>query len=74
MTPEVEELLRAAVAEKKSADSVFTREDGKPIKDFRGAEESMCPCWNEPIGVREVWGAPSRGEVRMWWRPQNTLG
>jgi hypothetical protein len=19
----------------------------------------MCPCWNEPIGVREVWGAPS---------------
>jgi hypothetical protein len=28
----------------------------------------MCPCWNGSIGVREVWDAPSRGEV--WWRPQ----
>jgi len=37
MTPEVEELLRAAVEKKRPTDSVFTREDGKPIKDFRGA-------------------------------------
>jgi hypothetical protein len=42
MTPEVEDLLRAAVDEKKSADSVFTREDGKPIKDFRGAWRNLC--------------------------------
>jgi hypothetical protein len=36
MRLEVEELLRAAVAEMKPKGSVFTREDGKPIKDFRG--------------------------------------
>jgi integrase len=42
MTPEVEELLRAAVANKKPKDSVFTREDGKPIKDFRGAWRNLC--------------------------------
>jgi integrase len=42
MTPEVEELLRAAVGNKKPKDSVFTREDGKPIKDFRGAWRNLC--------------------------------
>jgi Phage integrase family len=42
MTLEVEELLRAAVTGKKPKDSVFTREDGKPIKDFRGAWRNLC--------------------------------
>jgi integrase len=42
MTPEVEELLRAAVMNKKPTDCVFTREDGKPIKDFRGAWRNLC--------------------------------
>jgi integrase len=42
MTPEVEELLRAAVEKKRPTDSVFTREDGKPIKDFRGAWRNLC--------------------------------
>jgi integrase len=42
MTPEVEELLRAAVEKKKPTDCVFTREDGKPIKDFRGAWRNLC--------------------------------
>ena len=42
MTSEVEELLRAAVAKKKPTDSVFTREDSKPIKDFRGAWRNLC--------------------------------
>jgi integrase len=42
MTPEVEELLRAAVMKKKPTDCVFTREDGKPIKDFRGAWRNLC--------------------------------
>ena len=42
MTPEVEELLRAAIANKKPNDSVFTREGGKPIKDFRGAWRNLC--------------------------------
>jgi integrase len=42
MTPEVEELMRTAAAKKKPTDSVFTREDGKPIKDFRGAWRNLC--------------------------------
>jgi integrase len=42
MTPEVEELLRAAVANKKPKDSVFTREDSKPIRDFRGTWRNLC--------------------------------
>jgi integrase len=42
MTPEVEELLRAAVAEKKPSDLVFTRESGKPIKSFQGAWRNLC--------------------------------
>ncbi|RZU39113.1 phage integrase family protein [Edaphobacter modestus] len=42
MTPEVEELLRAAVAKKKPNDSVFTREGDEPIKDFRGAWRNLC--------------------------------
>jgi integrase len=42
MTPEVEELLRTAVADKKPNDSVFTREGGNPIRDFRGAWRNLC--------------------------------
>jgi integrase len=42
MTPEVEELLKAAVADKKPKDFVFTREGAKPIKDFRGAWRNLC--------------------------------
>jgi integrase len=63
MTPEVEELLRAAVANKKPSDSVFTREDGKPIKDFRGAWRNLCvraetghlvcrKCGSAPVAVK----------------------
>ena len=42
MTPKVFELMRAAVEAKDSSDHVFTREDGKPIKDFRGAWRNLC--------------------------------
>jgi integrase len=42
MTPEVEELLRAAMDGKGPDDFVFTREDGKPVKDFRGAWRNLC--------------------------------
>lgn len=42
MTPEVEELLRAAVDGKGPDDFVFTRENGKPVKDFRGAWKNLC--------------------------------
>jgi integrase len=41
MTAEVEVLLRAAIADKKLMDFVFTREDGKTIKDFRGAWRNL---------------------------------
>jgi integrase len=42
MTPEVEELLRATVDGKWPDDYVFTREDGKPVRDFRGAWRNLC--------------------------------
>ncbi len=42
MTPEVEELLRASVDGKRADDYVFTREDGKPVRDFRGAWRNLC--------------------------------
>ena len=42
MTPEVAELLRAAVAGKQSDEHVFTRDGGKPVKDFRGAWRNLC--------------------------------
>jgi integrase len=42
MTPEVEELLRAAVEGKGPDYFVFTREDGKPVKDFRGTWRNLC--------------------------------
>ena len=50
MTSKVEELLRACVAGKPKDDYVLTRENGKPVKDFRGA-------WREPCtaaGVAEL--------------------
>lgn len=42
LTPEVEGLLRASVEGKEADDFVFTREDGKPVKDFRGAWRNLC--------------------------------
>ena len=42
MTLEVEELLRAAVEGKRPDGCVFTHEDGKPVKDFRGAWRNLC--------------------------------
>jgi integrase len=71
MTPEVEELLRAAVAEKKPTDSVFTRDDGKPIKDFRSAWRN--PCVRAGTGrweCRKCWSTLARGEMRIRRRPQ----
>lgn len=42
MTTEAAALLRACVEDKKPTDYVFTRADGKPVKDFRGAWRNMC--------------------------------
>lgn len=42
MTGKVTELLRADVEGKKPDDCVFTRDDGKPVRDFRGAWRNMC--------------------------------
>lgn len=42
MTKEVAELLRASVDGKEPNDCVFTREDGKAVKDFRGAWRNLC--------------------------------
>ena len=42
MTPKVLELMRAMVAGKELDDHVFARENGKPIRDFRGAWRNLC--------------------------------
>jgi integrase len=42
MTEEVYELLRACVAGKSLDDHVFTRENGDPVLDFRGAWWALC--------------------------------
>jgi integrase len=41
MTAKVVELLREATAGKAAEDFVLTREDGKPVKDFRNAWENL---------------------------------
>ena len=42
VTTALEMLLREAVGGKKPEDPLFTRDDGKPVKDFRGAWRNMC--------------------------------
>jgi len=42
MTKAVRELMAASIYGKKANDHVFTRKDGRPISDFRGAWRSAC--------------------------------
>jgi len=42
MTSKVRELLAIATHDKRPNDFVFTRADGKPVKDFRRAWENLC--------------------------------
>jgi integrase len=42
MTNSVHQLLTQCVAGKKPEDSVFTRENGKPVQDFRGTWANIC--------------------------------
>lgn len=42
ITPNIAVLLREAVRGKAKTDFVFTRKDGKPIKDMRAAWQNMC--------------------------------
>jgi integrase len=42
MTNTVHQLLTQCAAGKKPDDVVFTREDGKPVRDFRGAWKKIC--------------------------------
>lgn len=50
MTEDVFTLLSAAAAGKQANDYVFTREDGNPVRDFRGAWRQAC----ERAGVPEL--------------------
>lgn len=50
MTDEVFELLKLCVQGKQPDDFVFTREDGSPVLDFRGAWENAC----ERAGVPDL--------------------
>lgn len=63
MTQEVYELLQACAAGKKPEDALFTRENGKTVKDLRSAWQSVCaecdlgkftcPLCNEPMPKRK---------------------
>jgi integrase len=48
MTPPVRALLTLCVHGKTSDDYVFTREDGKPVRDFRGAWANACAAAKVP--------------------------
>jgi integrase len=64
MTAEVCELLRACVADKGPEDRIFTRENGEPVRDFRGAWWALC----EKAGLGRFVKAKDRhGRVREKW-------
>lgn len=48
MTLKVEELLRSAIDGKRKDDFVLTRDNGKPIADFRGAWDRLCEAAGVP--------------------------
>jgi integrase len=48
MTPLVYALVQQCVAGKQGGDFVFTRESGKPVRDFRGAWEKVCTAAGVP--------------------------
>jgi integrase len=50
MTPLVYALVQQCVTGKRGEDFVFTRESGKPVRDFRGAWEKVC----KQAGVPEL--------------------
>jgi integrase len=64
MTNEVYELLRGCVTGKKASDFVFTREDGTPVRDFRGAWWRLC----EDAGLGSfVRYRDSKGKQQQRW-------
>jgi len=48
MTPLVYALVQQCVAGKQGEDFVFTRESGKPVRDFRGSWEKVCKAARVP--------------------------
>jgi len=61
MTPVVRQLVAQCIHAKQQGDALFTRDGGKPVRDFRGAWESICrasglgqmvcPQCEEPVGA-----------------------
>jgi integrase len=65
MTGEVYELLRDCVADKDPDDHVFTRENGDPVRDFRGAWWALC----EEAGLGKfVKRRDPKGKERSSWQ------
>jgi integrase len=64
MTEEAYNLLRPCVEGKKPDDAVFTWENGRPVKDFRGAWDKMTEAAKVPVLVHDFRRSAARNLVR----------
>ena len=66
MTDEVYNLLRPCVEGKEPDDVVFTWENGRPVKDFRGAWEVMTTAAKVPVLVHDFRRSAARNSDPCW--------
>jgi integrase len=64
MTEEVYNLLRPCVEGKQPDDAVFTWENGRPVKDFRGAWDKMTAAAKVPVLVHDFRRSAARNLLR----------
>ena len=73
MTPEVEELLRAAIVNKSLMIRYSPGKAGSPSRIFVALEKPLRADRNGQLGVPEARRGPGRSEMRMQGYSQNTL-